>query len=295
MSDVCIDIIGVVPVQMVFAYALSRMLAIRSLPVYWALEVSLVVLLACLRPGMNAEVRLVMSLPLVLVPLFLSEGSLSRRIVIVALAHLVLFSAELPGGALWVALTGAPVASYDEVRAHFDAFAITHAAHLALLIPLLMALKRVFDRFAVGVDERRSGAWLPVLFTCTQFVLVNIMILLPLGFIGQSLRYYAAGVLLSLACLVADLCLFLSFDRYAQKRSDDARALLLESRLDGCLAQCEKFVESIERTAKLRHDVGNHVQVVLALSERGRFQDAREHPRLVSDAFESAGSEGDRS
>ena len=150
MSDVCIDIIGVVPVQMVFAYALSRMLAIRSLPVYWALEVSLVVLLACLRPGMNAEVRLVMSLPLVLVPLFLSEGSLSRRIVIVALAHLVLFSAELPGGALWVALTGAPVASYDEVRAHFDAFAITHAAHLALLIPLLMALKRVFDRFAMA-------------------------------------------------------------------------------------------------------------------------------------------------
>ena len=45
----------------------------------------------------------------------------------------------------------------------------------------------------------------------------------------------------------------------------------------------------------LRHDVGNHVQVVLALSERGRFQDAREHLRLVSDAFESAGSEGGRS
>ena len=61
---------------------------------------------------MSVEFRLAASVPLALIPIFLSQGSLARRILVVTLAHLVLFFAELPGGALWMSMTGTPVAVY---------------------------------------------------------------------------------------------------------------------------------------------------------------------------------------
>lgn len=38
MPDALLDIIGVVPVQLVFAYALTKMLNIRRLSLFWVLE-----------------------------------------------------------------------------------------------------------------------------------------------------------------------------------------------------------------------------------------------------------------
>lgn len=286
MPNALIDIIGVVPVQMVFAYALSRMLSIRNAKLYWALEISIVMLLAIFRSYMGVEFRLAASAPLALVPLVLSEGALSRRVLTVVLAHLVLFFAELPGGALWVTLTGMPVADYDAVRAHFDAFVITHAAHLVLLVPMLAVLCQFLNRFS-GKGQGRA-AWVPVAFTAVQLVLVNVMILLPLGYIEESMRYYALGVALSLLGLAADLLLFLVMKRVAQKRLADARAAMLEEQLDRYLSRYEEFVEDVENAAKMRHDAGNHLQVVLTMSERGRFREARKHLELVQRTFANA-------
>lgn len=295
MSDALLDILGVFPVQMVFAYALSRMLVIRKPSLYWALEVMYVLILCCLRAEMGVEFRLAASVPLALIPVFLSEGSLARRILVVTLAHLVLFFAELPGGALWVSMTGTPIADYDAVRDHLGAFFVTHAAHLVLLIPLLAVLFMLLDRSFNKGQQKNMVDWLPVVFSGVQLVLVNIMILLPLGYISESMRYYAVGVALSLLGFAADLLLIVAMNRFAQKRRDDERASMLQEQLDRYLAQYEGFVERVEQTVWLRHDMGNHVQVVLALAERGKFQDAREHlvlvQRLCSD-FDSGKGEG---
>ena len=101
MPDALLDIIGVVPVQLVFAYALTKMLNIRRLYLFWVLELVFVLLISSFRSSMSVEFRLAASVPLALIPIFLSQGSLARRILVVTLAHLVLFFAELPGGALW--------------------------------------------------------------------------------------------------------------------------------------------------------------------------------------------------
>ena len=45
MPDALLDIIGVVPVQLVFAYALTKMLNIRRLSLFWVLELVFVCLL----------------------------------------------------------------------------------------------------------------------------------------------------------------------------------------------------------------------------------------------------------
>lgn len=279
MSDMLIDILGVVPVQLLFAYALTKMLHIRNRVAFWVLEIAVVLSISCFRSYMGTEFRLAISVPLAVIPIVLSEGSLARRILTVALAHLVLFFAELPGGVLWITLTGTPVADYDAVRGHFDAFVMVHAVHYALLIPLFVMLYLLLKRFFS--KDRGAVAWLPVLFTLTQLVLTNTLILLPLGYVEESLQYYAVAVFLSLGGFAADLLLLLAIARFSQKRRDDARAVMLEEQIDVYLLRYESFVESIERTARLRHDMGNHLQVVLALSERGRFREARGHLDLV--------------
>ena len=48
MPDALLDIIGVVPVQLVFAYALTKMLNIRRLSLFWVLELVFVLLISCL-------------------------------------------------------------------------------------------------------------------------------------------------------------------------------------------------------------------------------------------------------
>ena len=291
MSNALIDIVGIFPVQIVFAYALSRMLVMRNATLYWTLEIVSVLLLACFRSQMDVGVRFLAALPLALLPIALSEGALSRRILAVVLAHLVLFFVELPGGALWVALTGTPIADYDASREHFGAFLLTHAAHLALLVVLLAVLCLLFYRFADSAQK--EGRWLPVAFTVVQLMLVNIVLLLPFGYIESSAFYYAFSVPLSLLGLAADLLLLFAMGRVAQKRRADARAALLEEQLDRYLVRYECFVEDVEQVAKLRHDMKNHVQVVLALSECKRIDEARGHLGLVRDVFDAASvSEG---
>jgi len=284
MPDALLDIIGVVPVQLVFAYALTKMLNIRRLSLFWVLELVFVLLISSFRSSMSVEFRLAASVPLALIPIFLSQGSLARRILVVTLAHLVLFFAELPGGALWMSMTGTPVADYEAVRTHLGAFFLTHAAHMALLVPLLAMLCMLLNRFG-SAQERGMGEWLPVLFSLEQLVLVNVMILLPLGYIQESMTYYGASVVLALVGFAVDLLLFEAMGRFAQKRRDDVRATMLEEQLDRYLARCGEFVSDIEHTLKVRHDMGNHVQVVLALSERGNFQEAHEHLACMAEVL----------
>ena len=219
MPDALLDIIGVVPVQLVFAYALTKMLNIRRLSLFWVLELVFVLLISSFRSSMSVEFRLAASVPLALIPIFLSQGSLARRILVVTLAHLVLF-------ALWMSMTGTPVADYEAVRTHLGAFFLTHAAHMALLVPLLAMLCMLLNRFG-SAQERGMGEWLPVLFSLEQLVLVNVMILLPLGYIQESMTYYGASVVLALVGFAVDLLLFEAMGRFAQKRRDDVRATML--------------------------------------------------------------------
>ena len=63
MPDALLDIIGVVPVQLVFAYALTKMLNIRRLSLFWVLELVFVLLISSFRSSMSVEFRLAASVP----------------------------------------------------------------------------------------------------------------------------------------------------------------------------------------------------------------------------------------
>lgn len=288
MSDSLIDIVGVLPAQIAFAFALSKMLAIRNLPAYWVSYLGFVLIVTGLRSHLAFEFRLIASVLMVLILLAMSKGGLARRLLIIVLAYLVLFFVELPGSGLWMAMTGSPISDYDAVRHHLGAFFFTHAIHLALLAVLLAVLCSIVDRFDGEGQGSGRAVRLPALFTLLQLVLVGVMLFLPFGSIDESMPYYVLGALLSLLGLVADLLLIAAMGRYAQKRFADGRAAMLGEQLDRYLANCEELVYDIENVAKMRHDVGNHLQVILAMSECGRFSEARKHLELVQSAFAAA-------
>ena len=60
-------------------------------------------------------------------------------------------------------------------------------------------------------------------------------------------------------------------------RRDDARAADLGGELDRYLADYQDTVDMAQRSARLRHDLRNQVQVVNALAERGELQLAEQH------------------
>lgn len=278
MPDALIDILGVVPVQMVFAYALAKMLVIRRVGLYMMLELVVVLLVCFFRPSMGIGERFAASVVLYLVPFFMSEGSVPRRLFVILLANMLLFVLEVPGGVLWTAMTGSNIGDYDAVRANLGAYAFTHVVHLAMLVPMLVALIHILRRLE---DRGGRSAWVPALFTLVQVVLVNFAIMIPLWFVKDSLEYYAIVFPLSILCLAADALLLVVMGRFSQKRYDDERAAMLEQRLSAYLAQYGSVVEDIERIAKMRHDRGNQLQVVFALLERGQLQEARRHLALM--------------
>ena len=83
--------------------------------------------------------------------------------------------------------------------------------------------------------------------------------------------------LLMLLCFGVDAVLLLAVGRFRGKVRDDARAADLGGELDRYLADYQDTVDMAQRSARLRHDLRNQVQVVNALAERGELQLAEQH------------------
>ena len=82
-----------------------------------------------------------------------------------------------------------------------------------------------------------------------------------------------ACVALAVLCLAVDGLVLVAI--ISARHADRARAL--RSQLDAYLAEYQETVEKMERTARLRHDLRNQVQIVNALAARGEFELAQHH------------------
>ena len=83
-------------------------------------------------------------------------------------------------------------------------------------------------------------------------------------------QYWAFGLFPLLQVVLLVLVAIIS-----TRHADRARAL--RSQLDAYLAEYQETVEKMERTARLRHDLRNQVQIVNALAARGEFELAQHH------------------
>ena len=83
--------------------------------------------------------------------------------------------------------------------------------------------------------------------------------------------------LLMLLCFGVDTVLLLAVGRFRGKVRDDARAVDLSGELDRYLVDYQATVDMAQRSARLRHDLRNQVQVANALAERGELELAEQH------------------
>lgn len=153
-----------------------------------------------------------------------------------------------------------------------SAFAIV-SGFIALAVALALAA-------VVAVRRRRravSQYWAFGLFPLLQVVLLFLCCWVVVRYCGADWNLSWACVALAVLCLAVDgLVLVAIISVRARTRHAD-RARALRSQLDAYLVEYQETVERMERTARLRHDLRNQVQIVNALAARGEFELAQHH------------------
>ena len=145
-----------------------------------------------------------------------------------------------------------------------SAFAIV-SGFIALAAALALAA-------VVAVRQRRravSQYWAFGLFPLLQVVLLFLCCWVVVRYCGADWNLSWACVALAVLCLAVDGLVLVAI--ISARHADRARALRSQ------LAEYQETVEKMERTARLRHDLRNQVQIVNALAARGEFELAQHH------------------
>lgn len=288
MPDAILDYLGVFPAQILFAYAMAKMLPLRRPRLYWTLQVVVLFVVLTLRPLMPFWVRMAAGAVPELLPLLFSTGPFFRRLFIVVIGVVIFFAMELPAGALWIALTGEPTADYAAAWANLPQFAFVHVVHFSLLAFAFAVLYALVDRSSDTHAGMRLFLWFPLV----QVVLFEILMTVSLEAMNGVMSFYVGGSAMALVLLIADVLLFVSWRSFMQKRREEERAASLQDRLDEHLAEYGRMAGELERVSRLRHDVRNQVEVVRLLSRDGSYDEARRHlDFLRADAAKADGGD----
>ena len=183
-------------------------------------------------------------------------------------------------------LAGATVDDHATVAANTTLFACAALLEVFVEITLFWGLTALVRRFypEEGVDvaapsSRRASVIASsfAVFSVVQAMLLALCFSVAVGPCdGDSLLLRLFGLLM-LLCFGVDTVLLLAVGRFRGKVRDDARAADLSGELDRYLVDYQVTVDMAQRSARLRHDLRNQVQVANALAERGEFELAEQH------------------
>lgn len=276
-----VEAASVLPVEVVITFALVKTLRIKRAAAFWITRMLLIGVICFFRSTMDPAVRMAFGFSVdLLLPLPFAEGKLSRRVFVVVLVNVALSIAEIAGAALWLALTGMPLAE-GASSLHPVEFWTVRVFHILLMIMLLSGIYVFLDRLSSGDVEGgiRFFAVLPV----TQVALLSISLAIMQYLPHRSDFFNYGNLVLAVLCVIVDVFLFFSLDRYGKRQQSEQRAELLRRQLDEYLKEYRVVAESVESVARLRHDLRNQLQVVASLYEQGRCNEAREflHAMIV--------------
>lgn len=272
LTPILLDL-AVVPSELLVSYMFTKVLALRSVAAFWALRIAFIALGVVRSLFASVLYSLFLVVLTFAIPLALSKGPFSRRLITVAAVLACLFVTEALSSMWWALSTGDPVFGYDAALAYLPEFLQMHAAHLVVMAAMFSGLYALMER--LFRNDVGRGLRLFAAFPLMQLVLLG-LVLMGGRFVGGS-GYYMVGSMLSVLCLAADALLFVSIDRYEKRRRKEQEAAMLQERLDSQLARYREVEAEMQRAARLRHDLRNHLQVVFSLSERGEGAVALEH------------------
>ena len=183
-------------------------------------------------------------------------------------------------------LAGATIDDHATVAANATLFACAALLEVFVEITLFWGLTALVRRFypEEGADvaapsSRRASVIASsfAVFSVVQALLLALCFSVAVGPCDGDPALLRLFGLLMLLCFGVDAVLLLAVGRFRGKVRDDARAADLGGELDRYLADYQDTVDMAQRSARLRHDLRNQVQVVNALAERGELQLAEQH------------------
>lgn len=274
-------------VQLVFLYLLTLLVDVRFKRAFWISEILINVLLLPFRIVIPDAARvLIMLTVFMFIPVGMSRGNLLYRLGMSVAILVFSFVGEFAMSCVFMALVGQPYAQ-PAISEHLPAAFIGMLAMLAVGAVLTVGLRIVLRRLGVGRGAHSSVHSLaPMLVALLQplfFLAILGSALLPLSQRGAVLSVAICAV-----CaleIVSVVLLYVSSEQYAAKRDVDMRAKALAQCMQTRLESYAAVVRSIEKTARLRHDLRNQMQVAQVLLSEGDVRRAR---GIVSDMADAA-------
>ena len=212
----------------------------------------------------------------VLPPLFYRRIiPLSWRLVATAVAVLLMFLGEMACGALWVA-SGR---EYSLSAIQSAPLLMSVAIHLFFVAVILIGGHLFRALFKKQRFERRASSTggmllcgLPVSQALLVWVLLFIMV--HVSDINNRGPILTAALILVALCIVSDVLLIRSVNGYWRTVDERRYAKKLEQRMQEQLDGFIRLNAQIASTARLRHDMRNHLLVLGVLVDQGEFEQA---------------------
>lgn len=221
-----------------------------------------------------------------LAPLLFGRGTLARRVTLSAFGLVIVLPGDLFLDMTFDILAGATIDDRATVAANATLFACATLFEAFVEITLFWGLTALVRRFypEEGVDvaapsSRRASVIASsfAVFSVVQAMLLALCFSVAVGPCDGDPVLLRLFGLIMLLCFGVDTVLLLAVGRFRGKVRDDARAADLSGELDRYLVDYQATVDMAQRSARLRHDLRNQVQVVNALAERGELELAEQH------------------
>ena len=276
----------VAPTWLVYLGFESHILHLRNRRAYWVTGLSLMAFALLVRGGLAEFAHPLLGVLMASAPLLFGRGTLARRVTLSAFGLVVVLPGDLFLDMTFDILAGATIDDHATVAANATLFACATLLEVFVEITLFWGLTALVRRFypEEGADvaapsSRRASVVASsfAVFSVVQAMLLALCFSVAVGPCdGDSVVLRLFGLIM-LLCFGVDAVLLLAVGRFRGKVRDDARAADLSGELDRYLSDYKVTVEMAQRSARLRHDLRNQVQVVNALAERGEFQLAEQH------------------
>lgn len=271
------------PTGLIYLWFVQAICPPKSDRLYWGANTSYLLVLVLFKPLYSPAMRMVVGVTIAfLLPVLTTRGGLARRAIVCILCMLLQFATELVAVLIWTGLTGLGAMDNQLALQHAGAFLLAMSSgHLILLPLLLTGLKCLCDRYfpekADAVSKNAAPRWLRrfVLLPFLQLLFLYLVVGITFDVMRAPLSFVLVSLSLLVLCAIADILLLVQLNRSMRKREADVEAALLEERVAGYLRDMAEVQSLLSDTAKLRHDLRNHLAVVQLMAARGEYAEAR--------------------
>lgn len=302
MSDALIfDLMSNLPTA-VYMYYLATVLPMRNVGGFIMIEGTASLLASSLRQGIapvGGPLNAVFSLSgLLVIPMLFYDRRtpLIRRVAACVVGILLSMFGEVASG-LIVVLCGYEFRNYEQIAGAGIIYQLgIHAICMIFMLVACVPTRTLFARWmrdtlqADGTfasdegtheqalsTERASTLFATIPVAQGVFIWVISVLLSTASNQSEQLAFLLGTCLLCALCLAADAVLFKTVQRYEQARERQAYAEALEVHLREQTAAYEQLSKQVEDTARMRHDLRNHLQVLISLVNLEQMKRAKEY------------------